>query len=160
MESHCGPLKRQVLGPRGSFLDPEPRLLLALQVAQQRGQGFTEVPFYPVAELGFGAGISPADPGCRSQNSALAHWALSPGAALWGAAAQADVQVESMKCSLKRMLRPEERKELQGVVYRGVEEDMDYSKDSFKVMGNPLVVWSLLEQCGNWRLRLYLPAVF
>ncbi|MEJ1281567.1 transient receptor potential cation channel subfamily A member 1 [Cricetulus griseus] len=31
------------------------------------------------------------------------------------------------------MLRPEERKELQGVVYRGVEEDMDYSKDSFKV---------------------------
>ncbi|XP_021080916.1 transient receptor potential cation channel subfamily A member 1 [Mesocricetus auratus] len=38
-----------------------------------------------------------------------------------------------MKCSLKRMLRPEERKELQGVVYRGVEEDMDYSKDSFKV---------------------------
>ncbi|XP_060240591.1 transient receptor potential cation channel subfamily A member 1 isoform X1 [Meriones unguiculatus] len=38
-----------------------------------------------------------------------------------------------MKRSLKRMLRPEERKELQGVVYRGVDEDMGCSKESFKV---------------------------
>ncbi|XP_028720481.1 transient receptor potential cation channel subfamily A member 1 isoform X1 [Peromyscus leucopus] len=38
-----------------------------------------------------------------------------------------------MRCSLRRMLRPEERKEIQGVVYRGVEEDMDCSKESFKV---------------------------
>ncbi|XP_055459399.1 transient receptor potential cation channel subfamily A member 1 [Psammomys obesus] len=38
-----------------------------------------------------------------------------------------------MKRSLRRMLRPEERKELQGVVYRGVDEDMGCSKESFKV---------------------------
>lgn len=41
-----------------------------------------------------------------------------------------------MKRSLKRILRPEERKEVQGVVYRGVGEDMDCSKESFKVPGN------------------------
>ncbi|XP_032746529.1 transient receptor potential cation channel subfamily A member 1 isoform X1 [Rattus rattus] len=38
-----------------------------------------------------------------------------------------------MKRSLRRVLRPEERKEVQGVVYRGVGEDMDCSKESFKV---------------------------
>ncbi|XP_005362408.1 transient receptor potential cation channel subfamily A member 1 [Microtus ochrogaster] len=38
-----------------------------------------------------------------------------------------------MKCSLRRMLRPEERKEIQGVAYCGVKEDRDCFKDSFKV---------------------------
>ncbi|XP_021023070.1 transient receptor potential cation channel subfamily A member 1 [Mus caroli] len=38
-----------------------------------------------------------------------------------------------MKRGLRRILRPEERKEVQGVVYRGVGEDMDCSKESFKV---------------------------
>ncbi|XP_021077932.1 transient receptor potential cation channel subfamily A member 1 isoform X1 [Mus pahari] len=38
-----------------------------------------------------------------------------------------------MKRSLRRILRPEERKEVQGVVYCGVGEDMDCSKESFKV---------------------------
>ncbi|XP_052031891.1 transient receptor potential cation channel subfamily A member 1 [Apodemus sylvaticus] len=38
-----------------------------------------------------------------------------------------------MKRSLRRILRPEERKEVQGVVYRGVGEDMDCSKESFKM---------------------------
>lgn len=90
-------------------------------------------------------------------SSGPAHSALSPGAALWGAAAPAGVQVESMRCSLRRMLRPEERKEIQGVVYRGVEEDMDCSKESFKVLGNQSVVGSMLGQCG--RVVLSLPAV-
>ncbi|XP_049998080.1 transient receptor potential cation channel subfamily A member 1 [Alexandromys fortis] len=38
-----------------------------------------------------------------------------------------------MKRSLRRMLRPEERKEIQGVAYCGVKEDTDCFKDSFKV---------------------------
>uniref|UniRef100_A0A8C6QQS7 Transient receptor potential cation channel subfamily A member 1 n=1 Tax=Nannospalax galili TaxID=1026970 RepID=A0A8C6QQS7_NANGA len=38
-----------------------------------------------------------------------------------------------MKCSRRRILRPEEQKELQGVVYRGVKVNMDSSKESFKV---------------------------
>ncbi|EDL14331.1 transient receptor potential cation channel, subfamily A, member 1, isoform CRA_a [Mus musculus] len=38
-----------------------------------------------------------------------------------------------MKRGLRRILLPEERKEVQGVVYRGVGEDMDCSKESFKV---------------------------
>lgn len=54
---------------------------------------------------------------------------------MWRAAEPAGVQVESMKRSLRRILSPEERKEVQGVVYRGVGEDMDCSKDSFKVLG-------------------------
>jgi hypothetical protein len=41
-----------------------------------------------------------------------------------------------MKRGLRRILLPEERKEVQGVVYRGVGEDMDCSKESFKVLGN------------------------
>ncbi|XP_006202494.2 transient receptor potential cation channel subfamily A member 1 [Vicugna pacos] len=39
-----------------------------------------------------------------------------------------------MKRSLRKMLRPGEKKEPQGVVYQGVEDDMDDSKDSFKVV--------------------------
>ncbi|XP_051021869.1 transient receptor potential cation channel subfamily A member 1 isoform X2 [Acomys russatus] len=38
-----------------------------------------------------------------------------------------------MKRSLRRMLRPEERKELQGVAYCGVEKDMGSSKECLKV---------------------------
>lgn len=38
-----------------------------------------------------------------------------------------------MRCSLKRMLRTAGKKEPQGVVYQGVEDDMGDSKDSFKV---------------------------
>ncbi|XP_007945544.1 transient receptor potential cation channel subfamily A member 1 [Orycteropus afer afer] len=38
-----------------------------------------------------------------------------------------------MKSGLRKMLRPGEKKEPQGVVYEGVEEDMDDGKDSFKV---------------------------
>lgn len=40
-----------------------------------------------------------------------------------------------MRCSLKRMLRTAGKKEPQGVVYQGVEDDMDDSKESFKVLG-------------------------
>ncbi|KAB1256572.1 Transient receptor potential cation channel subfamily A member 1 [Camelus dromedarius] len=39
-----------------------------------------------------------------------------------------------MKRSLRKILRPGEKKEPQGVVYQGVEDDMDDSKDSFKVV--------------------------
>ncbi|MBZ3874842.1 Transient receptor potential cation channel subfamily A member 1 [Sciurus carolinensis] len=39
-----------------------------------------------------------------------------------------------MKRSLRKMLRPGEKKEPQGAVYQGVEDDMDESKDSFKVV--------------------------
>uniref|UniRef100_A0A8C4MPJ3 Transient receptor potential cation channel subfamily A member 1 n=1 Tax=Equus asinus asinus TaxID=83772 RepID=A0A8C4MPJ3_EQUAS len=39
-----------------------------------------------------------------------------------------------MKRSLRKMLRPGEKKEPPGVVYQGVEDDMDDSKDSFKVV--------------------------
>lgn len=38
-----------------------------------------------------------------------------------------------MKRSLRKMLRPGEKKEPPGVVYQGVEDDMDDSEDSFKV---------------------------
>lgn len=84
------------------------------------------------------------------------HSALSPGAALWGAAAPAGVQVESMKRSLRRMLRPEERKEIQGVAYCGVKEDTDCFKDSFKVLGNQSAVWSVLGPCGRWEAGAFL----
>lgn len=64
-----------------------------------------------------------------------------------------------MKRSLRRVLRPEERKEVQGVVYRGVGEDMDCSKESFKVLGNR---WS--GACWGFgkgeRLEISLRAVF
>lgn len=80
------------------------------------------------------------------------HSALSPGAALWGAAVPAGVQVESMKCSLRRMLRPEERKEIQGVAYCGVKEDTDCFKDSFKVMRSQPAVWRAraVWEVGGW----------
>lgn len=39
----------------------------------------------------------------------------------------------SMRSSLRKMLRPGEKKEPPGVVYQGVEDDMEDSKDSFKV---------------------------
>uniref|UniRef100_H0X4C5 Transient receptor potential cation channel subfamily A member 1 n=1 Tax=Otolemur garnettii TaxID=30611 RepID=H0X4C5_OTOGA len=39
-----------------------------------------------------------------------------------------------MKRSLKKMLRPGEKKESQGVVYQGVQVDMDDSKESLKVV--------------------------
>ncbi|XP_062935968.1 transient receptor potential cation channel subfamily A member 1 [Cynocephalus volans] len=39
-----------------------------------------------------------------------------------------------MKRSLRRVLRPGEKKEPQAVVYQGVEDDMDDSKESFKVV--------------------------
>ncbi|XP_032982279.1 transient receptor potential cation channel subfamily A member 1 isoform X1 [Rhinolophus ferrumequinum] len=42
--------------------------------------------------------------------------------------------VGSMKRSLRRMLRPGERQEPQGVLYQGVGDAMDASKDSFKVV--------------------------
>lgn len=43
--------------------------------------------------------------------------------------------VGAMKRSLRRMLRPGEKQEPQGVVYQGVEDEMDGSKESFKVPG-------------------------
>lgn len=61
-----------------------------------------------------------------------------------------------MKRSLKRMLRPEERKEIQGVAYFGVKEDRDCFKDSFKVLGNQSAVWSVLGQCGRWEAGPFL----
>ncbi|XP_058131631.1 transient receptor potential cation channel subfamily A member 1 [Dasypus novemcinctus] len=39
-----------------------------------------------------------------------------------------------MKRSLRKMLRPGEKKEPRGVVYEGVEDDMEDGKDSFKVV--------------------------
>ncbi|XP_020944897.1 transient receptor potential cation channel subfamily A member 1 isoform X2 [Sus scrofa] len=42
--------------------------------------------------------------------------------------------VWSMRSSLRKMLRPGEKKEPPGVVYQGVEDDMEDSKDSFKVV--------------------------
>lgn len=65
-----------------------------------------------------------------------------------------------MKCSLRRMLRPEERKEIQGVAYCGVKEDTDCFKDSFKVLGNQPAVWSVLGSVGGGRLGLSLRGVF
>lgn len=61
-----------------------------------------------------------------------------------------------MKCSLRRMLRPEERKEIQGVAYCGVKEDTDCFKDSFKVMRSQPAVWSVLGQCGRWEAGAFL----
>ncbi|XP_036293033.2 transient receptor potential cation channel subfamily A member 1 [Pipistrellus kuhlii] len=53
-----------------------------------------------------------------------------------------------MRCSLKRMLRTVGEKEPQGVVYQGVEDDMDDSKDSFKVVceGNANELQSCLKK--------------
>lgn len=63
-----------------------------------------------------------------------------------------------MKRSLRKMLRPGEKKEPQGAVYQGVEDDMDESKDSFKV---PWAIssWDPL-QLGGDRLEVSLWAAF
>lgn len=55
-----------------------------------------------------------------------------------------------MKRSLRKMLRPGEKKEPQGAVYQGVEDDMDESKDSFKV---PWAIrsWDGLQSLGGDR---------
>lgn len=50
-----------------------------------------------------------------------------------------------MKRSLRRMLGPRGEKEPQGVVYQGVDSDMDDSKDSFKVP------WAI--GCGDGEVR-------
>ncbi|KAF7482234.1 Hypothetical predicted protein [Marmota monax] len=63
-----------------------------------------------------------------------------------------------MKRSLRKMLRPGE-KEPQDVVYQGVEDDMDESKDSFKV---PWAIGSrdqLRSLGGDW-LEFFLWAAF
>lgn len=61
----------------------------------------------------------------------------SPRSVAPGARAQQLQQVVSgvgtMRRNLRRMLRTGGKKEPQGVVYQGVEDDMDDSKDSFKV---------------------------
>lgn len=64
-----------------------------------------------------------------------------------------------MKRSLRRILRPEERKEVQGVVYRGVGEDMACSKESFKVLGNRCsgACWGIRK---GGRLEMSLRTVF
>lgn len=61
-----------------------------------------------------------------------------------------------MKRSLRKMLLPGEKKEPQGVVYEGV-EDMDESKDSFKVhwaIGSGDQLQSLGGDWLEWRCLL------
>ncbi|XP_036914117.1 transient receptor potential cation channel subfamily A member 1 [Sturnira hondurensis] len=60
--------------------------------------------------------------------------------------------MESMRRSLRNLLRTAGKKEPQGVVYQGVELDLDDSKDSFKVIceGNANEFQSCLKKQNKW----------
>lgn len=63
-----------------------------------------------------------------------------------------------MRRSLKKMLRPGDKKEPQNVEYQGVEDDMEDSKDTLKVWGTlELVRWRdrLQNLGGNGLLSLF-----
>lgn len=105
-------------GPRAAPPPPTaPLLSPALQVAEA-GAVLAEGP------RGLRTASSP-QPGARSPRS------VAPGAR----AEQVANAVGSMKCSLRRMLRPAEKKAPPGVAYRGVEDGVHDSRDSFQVPG-------------------------